>query len=334
MPRAPRIEYAGALYHVMSRGNRGEDIFAHEADRQMLLATLASACERTGWRVHAYVLMPNHSHLLVETPEPNLVAGMKWLLGTYTQRFNARHQLRGHLFQGRYKTVMVDEGEDGVTVRVSDYIHLNPARAGLLSKEKGASLRDYRWSSYPLYLSPRDRPPWLEVERVFGGLGLTDDRRGRRAYEEYVEGWVREGATSAGAKKQEEEWKGIRRGWCLGGEVFREKLLDRLGGLLPSCKKGSLAGGAVIEHGEREAERLLTDGLKRLGLSRDDLGGLRKMDGRKVALAEWISGKTVVGQEWLVEKLRMGSRASVACGLYRGRRGRIRDLARWQRKLA
>jgi len=99
MPRTVRIEYAGAVYHVMCRGDRREAIFLGDADRELFLATLAEMCARTGILIHSYVLMTNHYHLLLETPQPNVVAGMKWFQGTYTQRFNARHRLSGHLFQ-------------------------------------------------------------------------------------------------------------------------------------------------------------------------------------------------------------------------------------------
>ena len=98
MARKIRLEYAGAVYHVMARGNQGRRIYADDPDRKRWLETLAEGCEQTGWRIHAYVLMPNHYHLLAETPEANLVAGMKWLQSTYTQRYNARHKVFGHLF--------------------------------------------------------------------------------------------------------------------------------------------------------------------------------------------------------------------------------------------
>ncbi len=128
MPRSVRIEYPGAVYHVMCRGDRREAIFVEDADREMFLATLADMCGRTGARVHSYVLMSNHYHLLMETPEPNLVAGMKWFQGAYTQRFNARQRLSGHLFQGRYKAIPVDAERPEYFRIASDYIHLNPAR--------------------------------------------------------------------------------------------------------------------------------------------------------------------------------------------------------------
>src|SRR6266542_371890 len=108
MPRKLRIEYPGAIYHVMSRGDRREPIFRDDEDRKLFLATLGECCGKTDWQVHAWCLMPNHFHLVVETPKGNLVAGMKWFLGTYTSRFNRRHKLFGHLFSGRYKALIVD----------------------------------------------------------------------------------------------------------------------------------------------------------------------------------------------------------------------------------
>ena len=113
MPRKLRLEYAGAIYHVMNRGNRRENIFRGKADRELFVAALTEACGKTQWQVHAYCLMRNHFHLVIETPQANLVAGMKWLLGVYTKRFNLRHKQCGHLFAGRYKALIVDGSGDG-----------------------------------------------------------------------------------------------------------------------------------------------------------------------------------------------------------------------------
>src|SRR5437899_3858149 len=134
----------------MNRGDRREPIFRDDADRKSLLATLEEVCLKTSWQVQAYCLMPNHFHLVVETPQANLVAGMKWFLGTYTSRFNRRHKLFGHVFSGRYKSLIVDGSGSGYLRTVCDYVHLNPARAKLLKPEE--PLRSYRWSSWPEYL--------------------------------------------------------------------------------------------------------------------------------------------------------------------------------------
>jgi len=150
MARKLRVEYPGAVYHVMNRGDRREPIFRDDADRQRFVNTLGEACGKTGWQVHALCLMPNHFHMVVETPRGNLVAGMKWFLGTYTGRFNRRHKLFGHLFSGRYKALIVDGSGNGYLKAVCDYVHLNPARAKLLHSEQ--ALREYRWSSWPEYM--------------------------------------------------------------------------------------------------------------------------------------------------------------------------------------
>ena len=168
MGRSPRIEFKGAVYHVMSRGNRREAVFLDDKDCGVFVDALDEVCGRTGWLIHAFVLMGNHYHLLLETPEANLVDGMRWLQGTYTKRFNGRHKQWGHLFQGRYKALLVD-GADEYFGTVSDYIHLNPARAKSFDLA-GGRLADYKWSSFPLYLRPSRRPGWLSVERSLSRL--------------------------------------------------------------------------------------------------------------------------------------------------------------------
>src|SRR5256886_8427590 len=126
MARKLRVQYAGAIYHVLNRGDRREPIFRDDRDRQRFLDTLGETCGKTGWQIHSWCLLPNHFHLVLETPRPNLVAGMKWLLGTYTSRFNRRHRVFGHLFSGRYKALLVDGSGNGYLRTVCDYVHLNP----------------------------------------------------------------------------------------------------------------------------------------------------------------------------------------------------------------
>ena len=145
MPRQPRIEYEGAIYHVLSRGDRREDIVAGDEDRRRFRQALADACGKCDWQVHAWVLMRNHFHLVIETPLGNLAAGMKWFLGTYTMAFNRRHQLGGHLFAGRYKSLLIDDADAHYLRVACDYVHLNPARAGIVRQEE--PLETYAWSS-------------------------------------------------------------------------------------------------------------------------------------------------------------------------------------------
>src|SRR5258708_32632609 len=180
MARKVRVEYPGAIYHIMNRGDRREPIFKDDADRQRFVETLAEACAKTGWQVHAYVLMPNHFHLVVETPQPNLVAGMKWFLGTYTGRFNRRHKLFGHVFAGRYKSLFVDGSGSGYLRSVCDYVHLNPARAKRVNAAR--PLRSFVWGRGPPYLrAPRRRPACLRGARLRGPGGMPPAiRRWRR----------------------------------------------------------------------------------------------------------------------------------------------------------
>ena len=132
--------------------------------------------------MHAYFLMGDHFHLVLETPQPTLVAGLKWFLGTSTQRFNARHRMRGHLFAGQYKSLLVDGSDDMYLWVVCEYVHLNPVRAGLVAEE--GELAEYAWSSYPHYLqAPGRRAGWLRVDRLLGESGIRrDNAAGRRIF--------------------------------------------------------------------------------------------------------------------------------------------------------
>jgi len=143
MPRQHRIQYPGAIYHVMARGNRRENIVHDAADFEMLLATLAQACQKSGWEVLAWVIMGNHYHWLLRTPKPNLVAGMSWFQSTYTQRYNARHRLWGHLFGGRYKAIPVqgrDQGGSDYLTTLMDYVHPQSGARGLGENDLGAGI--------------------------------------------------------------------------------------------------------------------------------------------------------------------------------------------------
>ena len=153
MARPLRVEFAGAVYHVMARGNECRDIVRDDKDRQRFLDTLAEAVERFGLRLHAFCLMGNHYHLVLGTPHANLSRALGWLQTTYTVRFNARHRRRGHLFQGRFKAELVEADEYGQWL--VEYVHLNPvrprAKTAPVPVERAVELAQYRWSSHRAY---------------------------------------------------------------------------------------------------------------------------------------------------------------------------------------
>jgi REP element-mobilizing transposase RayT len=308
MARKLRVEYPGAIYHVMNRGDRREPIFLDDADRQRFVETLGEACAKTGWQVHAYVLMPNHFHLVVETPQPNLVAGMKWFLGTYTSRFNRRHKLFGHLFSGRYKSLIVDGSGRGYLKSVCDYVHLNPARAKLVAVDK--PLKSFAWGSWPAYLlAPSKRPAWLRVDRLLGEWGIPKDSpAGRQRLEQALE--ERRGAEAG------EEFKPIRRGWCLGEEAFRKELLVQM-----SERLGAEHYGVErAETAEARAEQIIGEELKRRRWKEAGLRTRPKGDGEKVALAARLRAETTMTVGWIAERLGMGTRGHLNHLLYRRRK--------------
>lgn len=167
MARPLRIEFAGALYHVTSRGNARAAIFADDGDRETLLEVLASVVERFGWRCHAYCLMPNHYHLVVDTPAGDLSRGMRHLNGVFTQRMNRRHERVGHLLQGRFHAVLVER--ESHLLELARYVVLNPVRAGMI-----AAPESYRWSSLRATLGLDPQPPWLTIEPTLGEFGSAE----------------------------------------------------------------------------------------------------------------------------------------------------------------
>ena len=164
MTRPLRLEFPGALYHVTSRGNRRNSIYRDDADRNAWLRVLGKVCQRHHFVIHSFCQMTNHYHLLVETVEPNLSTGMRQLNGLYSQYFNWRHSLVGHLFQGRYKAILVQK--ESYLLELSRYIVLNPLRAKVVS-----SLDDWRWSSHAYFVSREQPPSWLERDRLLDRFG-------------------------------------------------------------------------------------------------------------------------------------------------------------------
>jgi len=248
--------------------------------------------------------MGNHYHLLIETPEPNLVDGMRWLQGTYTKRFNLRHKKWGHLFQSRYKALLVDPSGDYFQT-VSSYIHLNPARVEGYDFEN-KKLAEYRWSSYPLYLRPTQRPGWLSTGRTLENFGLADGRSGREHYRRVMQKRVMEISESETPWNVDERWAKIRRGWCFGGDDFRDEMVEALDEVMAGKRRDSFIGAETRKHDVLEARRLLQEGMTQVGLRSEDLTALKKSDPRKMALAWLIRRNTVVRNEWISDQLHMG----------------------------
>ncbi|WP_341327252.1 transposase [Methylotuvimicrobium sp. KM2] len=164
MTRPLRLEFAGALYHVTSRGDRREDIYLDDEDREAWLEVMDDVCGRFNWVVHAYCQMSNHYHLLMETVDGNLSKGMRHLNGVYTQRFNRRHGMVGHLYQGRYKAILVQK--ESYLLELIRYIVLNPLRAGMVGNPE-----DWPWSSYRSMIGEATVPKWLDVDWLLSQFG-------------------------------------------------------------------------------------------------------------------------------------------------------------------
>ena len=210
MARPLRLEFAGALYHITSRGDRREDIYEDDADRADFLSVLGEVCAQHNWVCHAYCLMSNHYHLLVETPDGNLSKGMRQLNGVYTQHFNRRHGRVGHVFQGRYKAILVDK--EAYLLELARYIVLNPVRAGMVR-----SAREWPWSSYRATAGQTKGAEWLHTEWLLAAFG----RRKGKAMEAYRR-FVAEG------KNQPSPWQDLRNQVYLGDEHFVERMQRRL----------------------------------------------------------------------------------------------------------
>jgi len=205
MARPLRLEYEGALYHVTSRGNAREAIFRGDPDRELFLEVLADAVERFGWICHAYCLMTNHYHLLIETPEANLSRGMRHLNGVYTQAFNRRHLRAGHVLQGRFKSIVVEK--ESQLLGLARYVVLNPVRAGA-----ARSVRDWPWSSYRATAGMEEAPGFLTVDWILGQFH-RDRSDAVKLYRAFVK-----------AGREIEVWDGLRGGVLLGSDEFVNEL--------------------------------------------------------------------------------------------------------------
>ena len=212
MVRPLRIEYPGAVYHVTSRGNERKSIFKDDHDREIFLNTLDRVNKRYNWICHAYCLMGNHYHVLIETPDGNLSVGMRQLNGLYTQAFNKRHRRTGHLFQGRYKAVLIQK--DTHLLEVCRYVVLNPVRAGIVTWPE-----DWIWSSYNGTVGKEGAHRCLRSEWVIGQFS-DSKAKGQRAYGQFVRLGI----------GKESIWSQVKGQTILGHPEFVDSLVDHLNG--------------------------------------------------------------------------------------------------------
>lgn len=302
MARPWRIEYAGACYHVINRGNYRRNLFMGKGAAEAFERTLGEAAVKYGWRVHAYVVMSNHFHLAVELNEPNLSVGMKWLQGTWIRRYNGFRSLVGRPFQGRYKALLVEPGH--AFAQVCHYIHLNPVRAEIV---KPSELADHPWTSLTKF-SARTRPSWLEGAVVLREAGnLPDTPRGWKKYHDYLKFLV-----ESEPGKKALVAASMSRGWCVGSREFKQEMkkemaergaeLDRFAGLQP-------------EEVQAERAEVWEDQLSALArAAKIDLKKLpdRKSHPSKVLLAAAMKQSTSVSNGWLASRLAMGQPASAS----------------------
>lgn len=215
MARPLRLEFSGAVYHITARGNARQEIFLDDNDREKFLSLLGQEVEQQRWKCYSYCLMGNHYHLVIETPEGNLVSGVKRLNGVYSQWFNRRHGRVGHLFQGRYKSIIVDK--ESYLLELCRYVVLNPVRAGIVQRPG-----DWKWSSYIATMGIVDKPEWLDTKWILGHFVL-DSGQGHRFYREFV----------ADGINAPSPWSRLRGQIWLGSKTYLEKMekLIRLDGI-------------------------------------------------------------------------------------------------------
>jgi putative transposase len=315
MARKLRLEFPGAIYHVINRGNYRAWVFSNARTKAAFEACLLDACVRNGWILHAFVIMSNHYHLAVETPQGNLVTGMHWLQATFANRFNRLRGEHGHLFQGRYKALLVEEGD--ALGQVCHYLHLNPVRAGVLPV---GCLNVYRYSSYWYLAHPNRRPRSLRVEAALSAAGdLPDTVMGRKCYRDYLAWQAAEGPAGKNAA-----YVSLTRGWAIGSKEFKSALVKDHA--LAENARAWESAGAQEMRAMRWQEALAKAMVRLPAQARKTM---HKSAPWKVALATYLKTSTDVSNGWLAAKLAMGSSRYVSKHVSRLRHHPSGKAARW-----
>lgn len=294
MARPLRMESESGVYHVLNRGNYRADIFRSDKAKEAFLKCLGEACGKTGWKVHAWCLMSNHYHLAVSTPGANLVDGMRWLQGTFSTRFNRLRNERGHLFQGRYKSLLVDP--DGGLGPLCHYIHLNPVRAKL---RPVSALPDYAWTSLRWLLDPKSRPDWYQPQPALDHAGeLADTPAGRTRYLAYL-AWLSEDELA----RKAQGFAAMSKGWIIGTADFAKTMFKENKELVGQSRR---MAAELKETRETLWQEELGPLLSKLRRTSADLVGENKSAGWKTALAATMKARTTATNRWLGVALNMG----------------------------
>lgn len=297
MARRLRLVYEGAIYHVLNRGNYRRDVFETDGAARAFETALGEACERHGWLLHTYVVMRNHYHLVLETPRPNLIEGMQWLQGTFAARFNRLRSEQGHLFQGRYRALVVEGGP--ALVRLVNYVHLNPVRARVVSAEHVA---DYPWSGLMRFVQG-EWPPWLTPHDWLGHLGLMSTKDG---WDRYLKSLIELAGDDAEQERQGFEL--LSKGWAIGSEGWRVAVAKDQAHLKLHV---GVARDELRELDEARWREALNEALARNGKSHPDLEKAARHAPWKVQIATQLRCNLAVPYRWIAQAMNLGEPATL-----------------------
>jgi putative transposase len=322
MPRKLRLDEAGGYCHVLNRGNYRQNIFKDERAKETFERTLFEACERAGWRLHAYCIMSNHYHLALETPQGNLSEGMRWLQSVFARRFNGFRKESGHLFEGRFKSLTVEN--DDRMAWLSHYIHLNPVRGGLCPM---VGLSDYRWSSFWHMQQKSKRPTVLNLKTCLEGAGgLKDGPAGRRKYGEYLN-WLQEDKPA----RKEMAFDQMSKGWAIGTRQYQVETAVDNRKMRPRIKRSY---AEARKERNMRWETTLDRCLEIVGKKKRDGAKDLKSADWKVGIAAFMKRHEMTTNAWLKDRLNMGTDAGVSRYATEAIAGSRPNAAKYFRKLS
>jgi REP element-mobilizing transposase RayT len=303
MARKPRIEFGGAVYHVINRGNYRRNVFEAAGAAEAFERTLFEACEQSEWLLHAYTIMRNHYHLALETPRANLGQGIHWMTSTFCTRFNRFRKENGHLFQGRHRAILIEPGLS--LARVVNYIHLNPVRAHILPV---AGLHQYPWCSFRRFLAPT-RPAFLVCSDWMADLGLTDSPSGWKEYRAHLEHLAADPVA-----RRTQGFDAFDSGWAIGSESWRQDVArDHRVHLAELAARGAHESGLRLLRWSQALDALLAE----TGRSKAEASRAPKAAPWKVQLASEMRRLTGASIPWIAHQLCMGAPGSVRVYLSR-----------------